>query len=382
MEDSVVTLRPRRALIRGREVAGPFVTIRNGLVEEVGRHGPRGGRVVDIRSLDLVPGVVDLHCDSVNRRRQPRPGTRFPLSSSLVQADTEAISNGVTTQCICVTIDEDLTQWGDVAHPAEWWRALGSGRCRLRTDSYLHLRFELSAELAELPTGLLDAEFTRVVSYMVHAPGVGQYALDGQAWHRLYPGRYRVAPEEWRRLASRRADRARDVTTARSRIADAARAAGIALAAHDDVTIADITAAAQVGATISEFPLTLEAAAHARRVGLGVIVGAPNAWQGRSHLAWLSARTAVRAGMVDAMVSDYHPASMLAAAYSLARDECATWAESLNLVTRGPARLAGFYDRGEIAEGLAADLVAVDAADDTPLVRQVWRNGVPQLGLV
>ncbi|MET4432042.1 alpha-D-ribose 1-methylphosphonate 5-triphosphate diphosphatase [Mycolicibacterium sp. 624] len=382
MNDTVVTLHSRRALVGGREMAYPFVTIRGGIVEEVSRHSPRRNQVTEIRSLDLIPGVIDLHSDTLSRRRQPRPGTRFPLGSTVAQADTEAISNGVTTQCLCVTIDRDLTVWGDVADPLEWLNALESQRSRLRTDCYLHVRFELSAELLPLPGRLLDSGATRMVSYMVHAPGVGQYAHDRLAWQELYLRSHPGAPEERARLASARRVRAQDTSAARLRVAEAARTAGIPLASHDDVTPADVVAAASVGASISEFPLTIEAAIEARRLGMSVVVGAPNAWQGRSHLAWLSARTAVRAGMVDAMVSDYHPSSMLEAAYSIVRDQCVSWADALNLVTRGPARLAGFSDRGEIAEGLVADIAAVDVTAGTPLVRQVWRNGAPQLGLV
>lgn len=381
MKDTVVTLHSRRALVDGREMADPFVTIRGGVVEEVSRHSPRRNQVTEIRSLDLIPGVIDLHSDSLCRRRQPRPGTRFPLGPTIAQADTEAISNGVTTQCLCVTIDRDLTAWGDVVDPLRWLDALVSQRSRLRTDSYLHVRFELSAEQLPLPGRLLDRGSTRMVSYMVHAPGVGQYTHDHVAWQGLYLGSHPGAPEERARLASARRVRAQDTSAARLLVAEAARTAGIPLASHDDVTPEDVVTAAGAGATISEFPLTIEAAVEARRLGMSVVVGAPNAWQGRSHLAWLSARAAVRAGVVDAMVSDYHPCSMLEAAYSLVQDQCASWADALNLVTRGPARVAGFSDRGEITEGLVADIAAVDVAAGTPLVRQVWRNGVAQLGL-
>jgi alpha-D-ribose 1-methylphosphonate 5-triphosphate diphosphatase len=255
-------------------------------------------------------------------------------------------------------------------------------RDRLRTDSHLHVRFELGADLARLPEELLDSASTRLVSYMVHAPGVGQYAHDLAAWQERFLPSRTGSSEDGERLVAERSARAADVSAARSRVAEAARAAGIALASHDDVTPTDVTTAAGVGASISEFPLTMEAATQARNLGMGVVVGAPNAWQGRSHLDWLSARTAVRAGVVDALVSDYHPSSMLEAAYLLAHDGCGSWADAVNLVTRGPARLAGFGNRGEITEGFAADLAAVDTTAGTPVVRQVWRNGTARLGLV
>jgi alpha-D-ribose 1-methylphosphonate 5-triphosphate diphosphatase len=45
------------------------------------------------------------------------------------------------------------------------------------------------------------------------------------------------------------------------------------------------------------------------------------------------------------------------------------------LVAETPARIAGLADRGRIAEGLRADLVAVRMAGDQPLVQAVWREG-------
>ncbi|OPX05548.1 alpha-D-ribose 1-methylphosphonate 5-triphosphate diphosphatase [Mycobacterium sp. AT1] len=381
MHQPVVTLNARRVLVAGRERSDCYVTIRNGVVDAVTRHRPQGSHVVELGSLDLIPGVIDLHCDSLNRRVQPRPGTRFPLGPTLLQADTEGVSNGVTTQCLCVTVDEDLVEWGDIDDPLEWLHVLQAYRPGLRTDTYLHVRFELSTPVAAPPGELLDSDYTRLVSYMVHAPGVGQYTHDRAAWHKLYLRSHPGSSDVKERLASERLARANDITDARRRVATAARTAGMALASHDDITPDDVLAAAQVGASIVEFPLTMEAAEQARSSGMGVIVGAPNAWQGRSHLAWLSARTAVRAGVVDALVSDYHPASMLEAAYGLARDKCASWADALNLVTQGPARLAGFTDRGQVTEGLSADLAAVDMATGTPIVRQTWRHGTPRLGL-
>jgi alpha-D-ribose 1-methylphosphonate 5-triphosphate diphosphatase len=45
------------------------------------------------------------------------------------------------------------------------------------------------------------------------------------------------------------------------------------------------------------------------------------------------------------------------------------------LVSDAPARAAGLADRGRIAEGLRADLVAVRMAGDQPVVQGVWREG-------
>jgi alpha-D-ribose 1-methylphosphonate 5-triphosphate diphosphatase len=49
------------------------------------------------------------------------------------------------------------------------------------------------------------------------------------------------------------------------------------------------------------------------------------------------------------------------------------------LVTRNPARAAGFTDRGEIAVGKRADLVAVKYLGGLPQADRVWVAGVAAL---
>jgi alpha-D-ribose 1-methylphosphonate 5-triphosphate diphosphatase len=70
------------------------------------------------------------------------------------------------------------------------------------------------------------------------------------------------------------------------------------------------------------------------------------------------------------------------AAYLIAADEDCEWAVATALVTEGPARLAGLADRGRLAEGCRADLVAVERVDGHPVVRQTWVEGRPVLGAV
>jgi alpha-D-ribose 1-methylphosphonate 5-triphosphate diphosphatase len=74
-------------------------------------------------------------------------------------------------------------------------------------------------------------------------------------------------------------------------------------------------------------------------------------------------------------VSDYHPPSLLASAYALADDGACSWPEAIALVSEQPAAIVGLADRGRIAPGQRADLVAVERLDGHPRVRGVWRAG-------
>ena len=77
------------------------------------------------------------------------------------------------------------------------------------------------------------------------------------------------------------------------------------------------------------------------------------------------------------MSSDYVPNSLLHSAFILEDViDHITLPKAIRMVSANPANAAGLDDRGEIAIGKRADLVQVKKMEDTPLVRQVWREGL------
>jgi alpha-D-ribose 1-methylphosphonate 5-triphosphate diphosphatase len=127
------------------------------------------------------------------------------------------------------------------------------------------------------------------------------------------------------------------------------------------------------GITISEFPVTMEAACAARDLKVEVIAGAPNIVRGGSHSGNVAAADLVREGLAQAFASDYVPASMLEAAWRAVEAGGITLPQAIAMVTDTPARMARLADRGRLAAGLKADLVRVRSIGDMPLVRGVWR---------
>ncbi|WP_407572977.1 amidohydrolase family protein [Deinococcus altitudinis] len=153
-----------------------------------------------------------------------------------------------------------------------------------------------------------------------------------------------------------------------------ARDLGVAVASHDDDAERKVRLVQEMGASISEFPVTLEAARAAREQGLWVVMGAPNALRGQSHSGNLSALDALDAGLLDALASDYSPMSMLQAAWRLVRQARLTLPEAVRLITAGPADSAALTDRGRLVVGLRADLVLVEDLT-RPRVRLTLRGG-------
>src|SRR5262249_53448355 len=193
-------------------------------------------------------------------------------------------------------------------------------------------------------------------------------------WRRMRTGVARAEDELRAEIAeAQRRPKSWDVVHA---VAALAKARGIPLASHDDDSADKVAFVANLGATLSEFPVSLEAAQAARERGLRTIMGAPNALLGRSNSNNLSALDGIRARVVDILAADYHPAAMLQSVCAIAAEGLLPLHDAVKLVTLNPARATGCGDRGALQVGGRADLVIVDMAG-RPRVRATLRGGRP-----
>jgi len=325
----------------------------------------------------LIPGVVDVHTDNLERQVQPRQNARWPSRSAMMAHDAQCAAAGVTSvlDALCLgdlgfnenrvrTFHEavaDLTAMADTG--------------LFKSEHFLHLRCEMPApNVLDLFTPVAEHPRTRMISLMDHCPGVGQYANI-----EYYRGLRRKDgfSEDYitDRIAELQAQRAKLRTPNRKAILALAAALDVPLASHDDRTEVEIAENIADGITISEFPVSMLAAQAAKAAGMDVIAGAPNIVRGGSHSGNVSAADLVGAAAVDAFASDYVPASLVEAAFRCVADGALDLPAAITLIADRPARMVQLHDRGRIAEGLRADLVRVRVHDGLPVVRQVWRAG-------
>jgi alpha-D-ribose 1-methylphosphonate 5-triphosphate diphosphatase len=371
------TLRAER-LFTGETVLAPgYLTIDGAYVAALGSEPPAGSRVVDLGDADLLPGLVDLHSDCWHHRANPRPTTRFALDDSFIMLDVEVVSWGITTHFVCVALQDDATTGRTVKQAMQSARIVDKLGGQLRADHRVHLRVEATSERVDVAADLAGLTCVSLLSYMDHTPGQGQFRREAD-WRAYYAS---MGESNLDAMLAHRQARRPFIDEVRVELARICHRHGIPLASHDDDTIAAVDRARQLGVRICEFPVTAQAAAAATEQGLLTVMGAPNALLGTSHLTGnLSARSALGAGYLGALASDYHLPSLLNAVYALAADGVCDLTTAVALVTSGPAWGAGMDDRGVLAPGRRADLVAVRLVAGRPVVGQTWVAGTPVLG--
>jgi alpha-D-ribose 1-methylphosphonate 5-triphosphate diphosphatase len=353
------------------------VLVRDGVVVEVSRGPSAVGE--DFEGDVLMPGVVDLHTDSLEKHYFPRPNIDWNPVSAAVTHDGCCLSVGVTTILNSLTLGsfnpsaarntDNLRRLVDGLHDAQ-------DQGMLRADHKIHWRCETTADdLRARLDVMADHPMTAMFSLMDHTPGQRQYRnLEKHLANWQAGGMTEATALE--RLAQVRDRQARNAEGNRAHVAQMAKSRNTPLASHDDESLAHVDEAADLGATVAEFPVTAEAARRARERGMVVVMGGPNLIRGGSYSGNVPAAELAQADLLDAFASDYVPRSLVECAFAMTREPFGwSLAEAVALVTAGPARAVGLDDRGEVAPGRRADLLRVRLAGDLPLVRGVWTQG-------
>ena len=329
---------------------------------------------------DLVmPGLIELHTDNLERHIEPRPKVKWPHPPAILAHDAELAGCGITTVFDALRVGSLPSR--TKGNYAEYARGLADEILDLRAagvlkiSHFLHLRAELCSET-------LEAELARfapqdgvgIISLMDHTPGQRQFRDLDQLRTYLF-GKYGFTEAEFAaHIADRQVISARLGAAHEQAAVATAQRLGARLASHDDTTAADVARSAQHGTSFAEFPTTLEAAAACRAAGIAVMMGAPNLIRGGSHSGNVSAAVLARAGLLDILSSDYVPAALLGAAFRLA-DLWGDLPRGLATVTAAPADAAGLADRGRLAVGLRADVIRLARHHGHPLLRGVWVAG-------
>src|SRR3954452_21739619 len=94
---SAETVLTNATLILPREVLSGTIVLRGSTIAEVQPGRAQLPGAIDLGGDTIIPGVVDLHTDNLERQVQPRSLARWPSRSAMVAHDAQCAAAGVTT---------------------------------------------------------------------------------------------------------------------------------------------------------------------------------------------------------------------------------------------------------------------------------------------
>ena len=357
--------------------------IQEGRIASIGRAAAKGKRI-KAKGLMLLPGIIDLHSDALEKAIEPRPGSVFPINMALSEFDKTLTACGITTMFYCVAfavadLRKNKLRRNDQA--LKITNEIRRMQTLLRTRSMIHARFDiLNGEAVPMLIDLVEKGCIDLLSFMDHTPGQGQFR-EIEKYREIMVNHYNYDPLNIEQNIERRIEARESLfPVLEGPIIDLAitcQRCGITLASHDDDSRDKVEWARELDVSISEFPVNFEAALAARDMGLHVALGAPNLVRGGSQSGNICVRKAYEAGVGNILCSDYSPMSMFHSIFVLDSLSLCTLPEAVNQVSLNPARAMGMDgETGSIEENKLADLILVDMKREVPRILRTFVGGV------
>lgn len=372
------------AVLPDRLLENSRLVVEDGRIVDVGQAsggvGPSPSSTrVDAAGRFVLPGAVDIHGDGLEQQLRPRPLAEMPLDLAIHACDRLLSTAGVTTTFHAIKFSDDPGRERTMEQASKIVTALRSYQAsqeRLVEHFVLHrLDVRMPGSWEALSPHLRASEVP-YVSIDDNQPGQGQFRdLESYA-ERLRPRLTALGITVEDYFASQMREDWEVIARNRRALSEAVESGKITAASHDDDSSEQVRERRRLGCTVAEFPVTEEAALEAHKIGMPVVVGAPNALRGASTASNVSVRRLLDLDTVSALCSDYSPWSLWWAVFRLASEGYAPLERLTRMVSLDPAGAVGLeHDRGALAQGLRADMVILDLSRGVPKVEATFSDG-------
>jgi len=346
------------------------VVVENGQITDVVKQKKyREG--IDLKGQWLIPGIIDIHSDYLEKEIHPRPSATFPISFAMHFMDSRAAACGITTLFSAISFSADTLKVRTFNEAIELTKAIDSTTNNLLIRHFIHARLdpnthEILNHLEEMKS-LLNL---KLIVFNENIPGQRQFPLE-----RVIDMRSKslgISKEEAHKLVHEFIEEKSKINH-RSDIQKIFQHT-MTIGSHDDTTIEHVIEAKMHGATLSEMPTTIEAARKAKELGMYVCMGAPNYYMGGSHCGNLSSIDAMNENLVDIFCSDYHFPTMLGSLVKMINSG-QNPSYAVNLMTKNVADYLKMSHIGSIEEGKVADLISFNIQNDFGVVTNLMIDG-------
>ncbi len=240
-----------------------------------------------------------MHGDAFERQVMPRPGVFFPTETAVLETDRQLAANGIATTFHSITLSYE-PGLRSVERGREMIAAIQRLAPRLTVENRIQLRWETFAtDALDVLDWAMDAPLKPALAFndhlsmsmrsrdtviqdrlFEHNPDYAVMDLDDddlfEARHRKHAERSGLNYDEFKTLVHKVWQRRDDVKDTISQVAAKAKAKGVPMLSHDDTQAETRGFYRELGATTSEFPMTMLPTQAARDAGDLIIFGSPH----------------------------------------------------------------------------------------------------------
>lgn len=346
------------------------VVLENGIITDILR-GKKIVEGIDLKGQWLIPGIIDIHSDYLEKEIHPRPSAKFPIPFAMHFMDARAAACGITTLFSAISFSQDNLKSRTFTEAIELAKAIDSTTDNLLVRHYIHARLDPNTTaVLDYLEEMKNLKNLKLVVFNENIPGQRQFPLERQI--EMRSKNLGISKEEAHQLLlafieeKSKINHRLEIQQVFGKL--------MAIGSHDDTTVEHVIEAGKFGATLSEMPVSIEAARKAKELGMFVCMGAPNYYRGGSHCGNLSCIDAMDENLVDIFCSDYHLPTMLGSLVAMLNSGLNP-SYAVNLMTKNAADYLGLDNIGSIEVGKTADLVSFEIQNDYGAVTNVLVDG-------
>ncbi|HEY4325568.1 MAG TPA: alpha-D-ribose 1-methylphosphonate 5-triphosphate diphosphatase [Mucilaginibacter sp.] len=333
--------------------------------------------IIDAEGAIVMPGIIDIHTDALDAEIMPRSGADMPINVAFRELERKMSGCGFTTVYHSMHLGYDMAELNSRSKYTRneiFETVYQASKGSTLLNNKIHLRFELTGVRAyDTCFELMDKGYISLLSVMDHTPGQGQLKKETFVTYLMKAGK---TEEEALAMIEERQKMPIIEGEKLEALINHAQKLHITVASHDDDTVEKVNYMHGLGVNICEFPINMETAVHASKLGMHVVGGASNILRGGSLSGNLDMADAVLQGAVDSLCSDYYPPAILHSVFKLYNENNFPLHEAVNLATLNPAKAAGISKHtGSIETGKDADLLIVKLIDNIPMVTHTMVKG-------
>jgi len=340
-------------------------------------------QVIDARHHYIAPGFIDIHNDKIEQFICPRPTSIMNFDLAMNECERELLLQGITTIYHSLALFKDNFFGTSPLRTKENVMKLADLiQKRFEQSNLIRHRFHLRIEIDNLDaydiakTMILNHK-VHEISFMDHTPGQGQYK-NLEIYEKTissYKGK-EIETLGFDGVLNYHENKQTLSFEQLKELTELAHQNKITVASHDDDSLEKLMLNKKINVNISEFPITLEAAKHAKKLGFKTVAGAPNILLGGSHSGNMNASHAILENCIDILCSDYYPAAMLHSVFIMNQKEHVPLHEMINKVALNPASAMNINeDYGSIEIGKKADLLLINFENNFPVINQIFVDG-------